>query len=74
MEKGECAGGSLMTVSTELSKYGLDLVGVQEVRWESSGPPINELLNSVWNKKELSYHRTEPNIVTIHKKGDKTDL
>jgi exonuclease III len=26
--------GSLITVSKELSKYRLDLVGVQEVRWE----------------------------------------
>jgi hypothetical protein len=26
-----------MTVSRELSKYTLDLVGVQEVRWEGSG-------------------------------------
>jgi hypothetical protein len=29
--------GSLVTVSKELSKYRLDLVGVQEVRWEGSG-------------------------------------
>jgi hypothetical protein len=29
--------GFLMTVSRELSKYKLDLVGVQEVRWEGSG-------------------------------------
>jgi hypothetical protein len=29
--------GSLVTVSKELSKYKLDLVGVQEVRWESGG-------------------------------------
>jgi hypothetical protein len=28
--------GSLMTVSRELSRYRLDLVGVQEVRWEGS--------------------------------------
>jgi exonuclease III len=28
---------SLVTVSKELSKYKLDLVGVQEVRWEGSG-------------------------------------
>jgi hypothetical protein len=28
---------SLMTVSRELSRYTLDLVGVQEVRWEGSG-------------------------------------
>jgi hypothetical protein len=29
--------GSLMAVSTELPRYKLDLVGVQEVRWEDSG-------------------------------------
>jgi exonuclease III len=29
--------GSLVTVSKELSKYMLDLVGVQEVRWEGDG-------------------------------------
>jgi exonuclease III len=29
--------GSLMTVSRELARYKLDLVGVQEVRWESGG-------------------------------------
>jgi hypothetical protein len=29
--------GSLITVSRELSRYRLDLVGVQEVRWEGSG-------------------------------------
>jgi hypothetical protein len=29
--------GSLMTVSRELAGYKLDLVEVQEVRWESSG-------------------------------------
>jgi exonuclease III len=29
--------GSLVKVSKELSKYRLDLVGVQEVRWEGGG-------------------------------------
>jgi hypothetical protein len=29
--------GSLMTVVRELFRYRLDLVGVQEVRWEGSG-------------------------------------
>jgi hypothetical protein len=29
--------GSLVTVSKELSKYKLDLMEVQEIRWESSG-------------------------------------
>jgi hypothetical protein len=30
-------GGSLMTVSRELARYKLDLMGVQEVRWEGGG-------------------------------------
>jgi hypothetical protein len=30
--------GSLVTVAKELSKDKLDLVGVQEVRWDSSDP------------------------------------
>jgi hypothetical protein len=35
--------GSLTTVSRELSKYKLDLVGVQEVRWEGGGTePVGE--------------------------------
>jgi hypothetical protein len=29
--------GSLMTVSWKLSKYKLDLLGVQEFRWEGGG-------------------------------------
>jgi hypothetical protein len=29
--------GSLMTVSRELARYKLDLVGVQKVRWEGGG-------------------------------------
>jgi hypothetical protein len=29
--------GSLMTISRELSRYKYNLVGVHEVRWESSG-------------------------------------
>jgi exonuclease III len=28
---------SLMTVSRELARYKLDIVGVQEVRWEGGG-------------------------------------
>jgi hypothetical protein len=32
--------GSLMTVSGELSRYRLDLVGVQEIRWEGSGTAL----------------------------------
>jgi exonuclease III len=29
--------GSLMTVTRELARYKLDLVGVQEVRWDKGG-------------------------------------
>jgi hypothetical protein len=29
--------GSLITVARELAKYKLDLVGVQEVRWDKEG-------------------------------------
>jgi exonuclease III len=29
--------GSMKTVARELGKYKLDLVGVQEVRWEKNG-------------------------------------
>jgi exonuclease III len=29
--------GSLRTVAEEVSKYRLDLVGVQEVRWDGGG-------------------------------------
>jgi exonuclease III len=35
--------GSSMTVSRELARYKLDLVGVQEVRWEGGGTePVGE--------------------------------
>jgi hypothetical protein len=32
-----CRAGSLMTVEKEISKYKLDFVGVQEVRWDTVG-------------------------------------
>jgi hypothetical protein len=32
--------GSLLTISEELSKYKLDLVGVQGVRWEGCGTEL----------------------------------
>jgi exonuclease III len=32
--------GSLRTVAEEVSKYELDLVGVQEVRWDGSGTEL----------------------------------
>jgi hypothetical protein len=35
--RGLYRAGSLLTVSRELVRYKLDLVGVQEVRWEGGG-------------------------------------
>jgi hypothetical protein len=32
--------GSLRTVAEEVSKYKLDLVGVQEVRWDRGGTEL----------------------------------
>jgi hypothetical protein len=34
---------------------------------------VHKLINSVWNKEELPDQWKESMIVTIHKKGDKTD-
>jgi hypothetical protein len=47
--------GSLMTVSRELSRYKLDLVGVQEVRFNCDGiEPAGEYTFS--NGKEIENH------------------
>jgi hypothetical protein len=43
--------GLLVTVSEELSKYKLDLVGVHEVRWEGGGTKV-EGINSAWETIE----------------------
>jgi hypothetical protein len=40
--------GSLKTISGEIAKYKLDLVGVQEVRWNKGGTePAGDLLSSM---------------------------
>jgi hypothetical protein len=44
--------GSLMTVSSELARYKLDLVGVQEVRWEGGGTkPSGKYIFFLWKGK-----------------------
>jgi hypothetical protein len=35
-----CRAGSLETLSKELSKYRLDLLGLREVRWEGCGTEL----------------------------------
>jgi hypothetical protein len=42
--------GSLVTVSKALSKYKLDLVGVQEVRWEGGGTKLAGECTSFYGK------------------------
>jgi hypothetical protein len=39
-----------MTVSRELSRYKLDLVGMQEVRWEGGGTEPAEEYTFVYGK------------------------
>jgi hypothetical protein len=34
---------------------------------------IHKLINSVWNKEELPDHWKESIIISVHKKGNKTD-
>jgi hypothetical protein len=34
---------------------------------------IHKLVNSIWNKEKLPDQWKEPIIVSVHKKGDKTD-
>jgi hypothetical protein len=42
MECNLYRAGSLMTVAKEISKYKLDLVGVQEVRWDRGTEPAGK--------------------------------
>jgi hypothetical protein len=53
--------GSLMTVSRELSRYRLDLVGMQEVRWEGSAtvPAADETLDKERNQGNKAWFDEE---------------
>jgi hypothetical protein len=46
--------GSLMTVAKEISKCKLDLVGVQEVRWDRGGTEPAGFTVSVLNRNSRS--------------------
>jgi hypothetical protein len=52
-----------MTVSRELSKYRLDLAGVQEVRWEGSGIKSAEYIFSY--RKRIESHELGTGILNI---------
>jgi hypothetical protein len=43
-----------MTVATELAKYKLDLVGVQEVRWDKEGTRSREVYFFLWQRARKS--------------------
>ena len=43
--------GSLTAAVRELARYKLDLVGVQEVRWDNGGTVRAGDYNFIWKKK-----------------------
>jgi exonuclease III len=58
--------GSLMTLSRELYRYRLDLLGVQEVRWEGSGTvPAGE--QPLFYEKEKENHELGTGFL-VHKR------
>jgi hypothetical protein len=48
-----------MTVTRELTKYKLDLVGVQEVRWEKEGTVRSREYNFFFYGKGQENHQLE---------------
>jgi acyl-coenzyme A synthetase/AMP-(fatty) acid ligase len=57
-----------VTVSKELSKYKLDLLGVQEVRWEGGGTkPVGEYTWRKLHNEELHDVYSSPNIIRMIK-------
>jgi hypothetical protein len=61
--------GSLKTVSTELPKYKLHLVGAQKVRWEKRGTePANDcaffMKRECWSLLRDTSFRTQETLIT----------
>jgi exonuclease III len=52
--RGLYGAGSLVTISKKLLKYKLDLVGVQEVRWEDGGTEPSGEYTSYQQLRRLS--------------------
>jgi exonuclease III len=47
-----CRVGAIKSVVRELEKYRLDLVGVQEVRWEGEGYQTADIYTFSYGKRE----------------------
>jgi exonuclease III len=50
-----CRAGSLVTVLKKLSKYKLDLVGMQEVRWEGGWHQTGRRIQIFYGKGNENY-------------------
>ena len=46
-----CRSGSLKTVARELARYGLDLMGVPEVTWNSEEARNEQRIPFLWKGK-----------------------
>jgi hypothetical protein len=56
--------GSLMTVAKELARYKLDLVGVQEVRWDKGATVRAEDYNFLCEKGNESFNQEQEFLYT----------
>jgi hypothetical protein len=51
-----CRVGAIKSVVGELEKYKLDLVGVQELRWEGEGYQTADSCTVIYGKGNVNYH------------------
>jgi hypothetical protein len=60
--------GSLTTAGRELAKYKLDLVGVQEVRWDKGGTATAGII-FFFMEKETENHQSGTGFFVHHRIG-----
>jgi hypothetical protein len=54
--KSLCRVGAIKSVMGELEKYKLDLVGVQNIRWEGEGYQIAGNYTCLYGKGNVTHH------------------